>query len=118
MLDIACISVPDGIDKVYHFIGFSLFSASAIRTFISFFGRDKINSFIISLLIFGGLFAGLMEVLQNYTPSRNCDVYDWAANILGIAFVCVLYFLINCKQKRVMKTRQNIFCFNDANIQL
>ncbi|MDD3436889.1 MAG: hypothetical protein PHC64_07045, partial [Candidatus Gastranaerophilales bacterium] len=63
-LDLAPIQVPDGIDKVYHFIGFFLITIFAIASFSSIFGKKQLGKFFMFILIFGGFFAGISETLQ------------------------------------------------------
>ncbi len=97
LLDIAPIHVPDGVDKVCHFIGFSLITVFAILTFVSFFGKKWINFFLMFLLVFGGVFAGLSEFLQFFTAARDCSVGDWITNLSGIAFVVLIMFFVNAR---------------------
>lgn len=98
-LDLAPIQVPQGIDKIYHFIGFAIITAFAITTFIGFFGKKYLNIFFVFILIFGGLFAGISEEMQKFTVVRGCDVFDWLVNLAGITIACVLAFLINAKKE-------------------
>lgn len=100
LLSIAPIQVPDGVDKICHFIGFILVTAMAISTFIIFFGKKYINSFLICLLAFGGILAGISEFAQKFITLRECSVEDWVTNLGGIAIVVVIAFLVFAKKKR------------------
>lgn len=97
ILDLAPITVPAGLDKVYHFIGFFTISLSAISTFLAFFDKKWLNYFFIFMLTVGALCAGLSEDAQKLDPVRGCDVYDWITNLGGISLACVLSFLYNAK---------------------
>lgn len=95
VLALAPIDVPEGIDKVYHFLGFFVISISAITTYSAFFGKKTLNSFMIFLLTLGGLIAGLSENAQNFVAIRGCDIFDWFANLSGISLACLLAFFLN-----------------------
>ena len=99
ILDLAPIQVPTGIDKIYHFTGFFLITISSIVTFILFFGKKQLNYFFMFILIFGGLFAGISEILQKLTAVRGCDVMDWLVNICGIGVASALAFLMTSKRE-------------------
>lgn len=114
LLNITPVHVPDGIDKVFHFIGFSSLATFAILVFRSFFGEDSINFFIILVLIFGGVFAGIFEISQNFIPTRSCDINDWFMNLFGIAFSCALSFLFYAKKGILAKEKHSAFNFKEG----
>ena len=118
LLDLAPISVPDGIDKIYHLVGFSLITIVAISTYIAFFNKKWINAFLLFLLVFGGAFSGISEFLQTYASMRECSVYDWMANLCGIAIVVVFTFLINSKETKNVEFNEDRFDFKDLNVAL
>lgn len=113
ILDLLPIQVPDGIDKLYHFIGFAAITVTSISLFEAFFGKRLINSFLMCILIFGGFFAGISEVLQKLVSVRSCDVNDWIVNLLGISLVCVITFLINSKAGKIRDLNYEMFEFKD-----
>lgn len=65
------------------------------------------------ILIFGGFFAGISEVLQKLVSVRSCDVNDWIVNLLGISLVCVITFLINSKAGKIRDLNYEMFEFKD-----
>jgi VanZ family protein len=111
--DLAPINVPDGIDKIYHFIGFSLMTMLAISTFSSFFSKKWLNLFLMFLLVFGGMFAGIAEYLQTFVPLRTCSVDDWITNLCGITFVVIFVFLNNSKEEKVIELNEGQFELED-----
>lgn len=113
LLDIAPIQVPDGIDKIYHFIGFSVITISAISTFIAFFGKKSLDYFLLFLLAFGGIAAGICEFLQKFVAIRECSVYDWATNLFGITLVVIITYLVNSKENSNVESDENRFDFKD-----
>jgi len=113
LLDLAPIRVPDGIDKIYHFIGFSLLTFLAVLNFVEFFGKESVNSFLLFIMTFGGIFAGISEFLQKLTAFRDCDVNDWLTNLFGITLVCIITFLIYSKEKKEFEINQTTFDFKD-----
>ena len=113
LLDLAPIRVPDGIDKIYHFAGFSILTFFAILNFVEFFGKKSVNSFLLFIMTFGGIFAGISEFLQKLTAFRDCDVNDWLTNLCGITIVCIITFLVYSKQKKEFEIDQATFDFKD-----
>lgn len=113
LLDLAPVQVPDGIDKIYHFTGFFLLTLLSILNFIEFFGMKLINLFLLFVMTFGGIFAGISEILQKLISVRSCDVNDWFVNLLGITFVCMIVFLVCSKQKKESEITQTTFDFKD-----
>lgn len=100
VFDLGPIQVPDGIDKVYHFIGFSIFTVLSISLFAAFFDKKWLNAFLVFLLIFGGAIAGITEFVQKVLSStRECSYEDWLANLFGIVFVTLFVYLVNSKQE-------------------
>jgi len=101
MFYIAPISVPNYVDKVYHFIGFAVLTILSISLFAAFFDKKWLNFFLVFLLIFGGAIAGVVELAQkHYSAVRSCDYNDWIANLSGIVFVALFVFLANSRQER------------------
>lgn len=113
LLDLAPIKVPDGIDKIYHLMGFSLMTFLTITTYVSFFGKKSINCFLMFLVTFGGVFAGIAEFLQKFVLIRECSVDDWITNLLGITLIVVIAFLHYSKEKQNMELNEGRFEFKD-----
>lgn len=118
MLDLVPIKVPDGIDKIYHFLGFSVLTISAISTFIAYKGTKYLNSFLIFLLVFGGFAAGVGEMLQKFVAIRECSPYDWATNLLGIAVVVIISYINHSKAERNIEIDESTFKFQDIVVYL
>lgn len=118
LLDLAPLHVPDGIDKIYHFVGFAVISVLAILTFVEFFGKKSINLFLLSVMSIGGFFAAISEFLQKLTAVRDCDVNDWLVDLLGITLICIVAFLIYAKQKKELEINQATFDFKDIPVLL
>jgi VanZ family protein len=80
-------------DKVAHLLEYGIFS---LLLFMAFYtsGKEflKRHVFILSLLI--GIVYGLSdEIHQIFVPGRNCDIYDFLADCLGIIAVQTLLWL-------------------------
>ena len=113
LLDIAPIHVSEEIDKICHFTGFSIITALAIVTFLAFFGRKSINSFLLFLLTFGGIFAGFTEILQRFITARSCCVEDWIVNLCGITVVSIFAFLFHSKREKEIRLHEERLDFKD-----
>jgi VanZ family protein len=74
-------------DKVYHFIEYSIFSYLLFLTFYrSKTDFLKKNLFLFSSLI-GIIYAYSDEFHQRFVPGRTYDLYDFAADCLGIILI-------------------------------
>jgi len=113
LLDLAPIQVPDGVDKVYHFFGFALITFFAINTFVSHYGKKSLDSFLMFLLTFGSVFAGISEFLQKFVSVRECDPVDWLTNLFGITLVVAITYFMNSKQHRDAELNESQFDFKD-----
>lgn len=93
ILDFAPISVPGGIDKIYHFIGFAVFSTLLVLCYVEFYGTKAINKFIVVMLILGGFAACGSEMLQSvFDDNRDCSAADWFFDVLAIGTVGTVSF--------------------------
>ncbi|HBG49567.1 MAG TPA: hypothetical protein DDW90_08730 [Cyanobacteria bacterium UBA9971] len=100
MFYVAPVSVPDYVDKFYHFIGFAIFAMLSIALFAAFFDNKWLNTFLVFLLIFGGVIAGAAELAQKqFSTIRSCTYEDWIANLCGIIFVTLFVYLANSRQE-------------------
>ena len=76
-------------DKVAHFLLYFILGALMIKAY----GRIEGLTFRKSLsftLILGGVYGILLELVQIPVPGRNAEVYDVAANIIGIVSGIIL----------------------------
>ena len=100
MFYVAPVSVPDYVDKFYHFIGFAIFAMLSIALFAAFFDNKWLNTFLVFLLIFGGVIAGAAELAQKqFSEIRSCTYEDWIANLCGIIFVTLFVYLAKSRQE-------------------
>lgn len=97
VLDISNIHVPKGIDKIYHFIAFSIATYWALFLTRRFCSKKLFNRLIVVVLLFLGTFAAFTEKMQNTTAGRSCDPMDWLANIAGITVAGIIFYLINIR---------------------
>ncbi len=93
-------SGPDipGLDKVAHFGLFAglLFLWNRVWGYRQ--SKSKKMTFITNYLVFGIIFALLIEEVQRFIPDRSYDVGDIAANLLG-SMIGTLCFIILYKQR-------------------
>lgn len=74
-------------DKIAHFIEFYFYAITVIIGFDSFdLPKTKLIKYSILWTAFWGIFD---EVHQYFVPGRDCNLYDWLADLAGI-FVAVL----------------------------
>jgi VanZ family protein len=88
-------------DKVAHLIEYGIFS---FLLFLAFYpsGKEflKRNVFFLSVVV-GIVYGFLDEIHQNFVPGRNCDIYDFLADCLGIIIIQVaLWMYLRRRRKR------------------
>jgi VanZ family protein len=92
------------LDKIAHFIEYSIFSFLALRSLgklLVFRNRNKLywGVFIISVV-----FAALDEWHQAYIPGRFSDIYDFIADFFG-SIIVVLAVFIRSNRRPTMNSR-------------
>jgi VanZ family protein len=76
-------NVFDWQDKLLHFLVYSLFGTTLIIATAQ--SKNTMRRIILVILI-GAAYALLDEIHQLFVPGRVCDILDWLADSLGIAF--------------------------------
>ena len=113
ILDIMPMQLHDGIDKFWHFIAFAVFSTLVTLCYAAFFGIKNINSFLVVLLIVGGMAACCSELLQTLSDAeRDCSVWDWLFDISAIGTVGGIAYLYYSKKLKA-ETVEDIDLFEN-----
>lgn len=71
-------------DKLVHLVEYLILGLLLIAAAGRLVCKTKAGTFLLFLAI-GASIAALDEVLQNHVPGRSMDVYDWVADVLGVA---------------------------------
>lgn len=102
ILDMMPIHIHGGVDKICHFVAFSIFSGLLTVCYVEFFGAKLINRFLFYLLTIGGIMACFSELLQKFSSiDRDCSALDWLFDILAIGFVGgITYLYYSLKEKK------------------
>ena len=81
-------------DKIVHFCMFFPFPV------LAFFAYDKLTqtplqafAALLCICAFGGIFAGLTEIVQGMLPYRSQDIQDYGADLLAIGISGLLVFV-------------------------
>lgn len=98
-LDISHIHVPNGIDKIAHFIAFFLATSWLMFLITKLLPPKFFPQLIVILFLFLGVFAAFAEKIQNITADRSCDSLDWMANIAGIMLAGLVFYLTSIRLK-------------------
>ena len=72
-------------DKMLHFFEYTLLAFLIIRGYFKITELGYGKSVLFTLIIGGG-YGILLELIQQYVPGRDANVWDAAANIAGVAF--------------------------------
>ena len=88
-------------DKVVHFCMFFPFPI------LAFFAYDKLTetplqalAALLCICAFGGIFAGLTEIIQGSLPYRSQDVHDFNADLLSIGISGLLVFVYDVSKMK------------------
>lgn len=101
ILDVLPIHVPNGIDKIYHFVAFAILSIVIILCYVEFYGTKFINRFLVCLLLLGGIVACCSELLQKLSSiERDCSALDWLFDILAIGVVGIISYLYYSRKNK------------------
>ena len=88
-------------DKLVHFCMFFPFPI------LAFFGYDKLTetplqalAALLCICAFGGIFAGLTEIVQGMLPYRSQDLHDYGADLLAIGASGLLVFVYDVSKMK------------------
>lgn len=92
-------------DKIVHFCMFFPFPI------LAFFAYDKLTetpwqalAALLCICAFGGIFAGLTEIIQGSLPYRSQDIHDFGADLLSIGISGLLVFLYDVSKMKKNKS--------------
>jgi VanZ family protein len=77
-------------DKVLHFIAFFVYGITGIIFSLVNFSLGKIKKTIIIVLFIGSIFGISDELHQYFVPGRDCSLFDWIADVIGILSSLIL----------------------------
>lgn len=90
------------LDKVAHFFVFSvLCTLFCLRH--HFVKKHTLKITMLKSGIYSFAYGIFEEAYQHFVPGRSSDLYDLAANVLGIAFSLFVFYAI-CRHKTKQKT--------------
>ncbi len=94
------------IDKLYHFIEYSILGILVLRAFINS-GRGILANYAVLWAIFVTMvFAATDEIHQAFVPNRSASIADWIFDILGATIGAFAMYLWNGLQaKKIQKYR-------------
>jgi VanZ family protein len=82
-------------DKVAHFIEYAILGTLIARTFRSSVNTSRLGAFMF-LLAIGATIGAIDETIQGHTPDREMSVYDWMADVAGVA--AAVWFVMRRRQ--------------------
>ena len=77
------------IDKILHFVAYAILGVLFFRAFRTQRFKENINLVIMLSIISSSLYGLSDEVHQHFVPSRNADIMDALADIMGS--ICGVY---------------------------
>lgn len=84
-----------GKDKILHAIEFGLY-AITMNIAIVYSGNAKyVREDIFYTILFSMFYAAFDEIHQGFVPLRDCSIYDFMADVIGIVFFSAIYKLFN-----------------------
>lgn len=84
----------DAQDKLYHALGYFIFGVCLGMFFTGIRPDAPMRRTRLLILLTGAIYAASDEIHQYFVPGRQCDVFDWLADLLGVAIaLLILKFL-------------------------
>ena len=84
----------DAQDKLYHALGYFIFGVCLGMFFTGIRSDSPMRRTRLLTLLTGAIYAATDEIHQYFVPGRQCDIFDWVADLLGVAFALfILKFL-------------------------
>jgi VanZ family protein len=71
-------------DKLAHTIEYGVLAVLAVRAFGRSIGPSKLAT-IVFFIALGATVGAIDEMIQSHTPGRDMDVFDWVADVVGMA---------------------------------
>ncbi len=93
------------LDKLVHFIEYSLFAWITFRSFSNIGKRIPLNLAYLLTVLFVSVFAMADEYLQSFVPGRVMDVRDLVTDIGGAVLVATYFWL---RARRAESARGNV----------
>lgn len=93
-----------GFDKVAHICAYLAYGLCVQFAYYGLSGNPIKNKIIIGTLIISALFGASDEFHQYFVPGRNCDIFDFLADITG-ASISLLLMSTNKKIVNYLKLR-------------
>ncbi len=80
----------DAQDKLYHAIGYFVFGVCLGMFFTGIRPDSPMKRTRIFVLLTGAFYAASDEIHQYFVPGRQCDIFDWLADLIGVAAAILL----------------------------
>jgi VanZ family protein len=80
-------------DKLIHFLEYAVFGFLLWRSAIRWKIDTGLARLILLTLILGMAYAGSDEIHQYYVPGRDGNIYDWIADVIGLAVGLVTAYI-------------------------
>jgi len=88
-------------DKLLHLAGYFCYGLTILIASFAIFKSENRKKMIIFLLSFGAFFALSDEIHQSFVPGRDCDFFDWIADMIGLSISLFMLNLITSILKRL-----------------
>lgn len=87
----------DGVDKLAHFVIYSILSLSVIYAFTGKYRIKKKRLVVGTVMIVGLLYGVSDELHQTFIPGRFSTISDVVADVAGALFVCLIWLFFTRK---------------------
>lgn len=94
-----------GPDKIAHLLFYGVFGFLLLMGFHKQYALRKLRYYIVATFIAGTLFGLIIELLQHYVlKGRNGNIYDAAANVIGVIIGISIFVIYKRKKLRNKNT--------------
>jgi VanZ family protein len=82
-------------DKVKHFSAYAFLGMLAYRAFRTTFSGRRIFLSIGAMLAIVAIYGATDEFHQSFVPGRECDFFDWLADMAGALSIALIAYIYN-----------------------
>jgi VanZ family protein len=94
----------DFTDKILHALAYFGYGTCLTAFYVVNFQNWSKRALLIGIILFGALYGVSDEFHQYFVPGRDCDIFDWLADLTGILISISLFKFIKNIISKIVKS--------------